>query len=70
MFPRSHANVFTLVWWQVLSVENLHYWAQFIWVISNLLWALGELFEPFAEHSVAEDMSQVGHLPSNRLQAE
>jgi len=40
------------------SVENLHYWAQSIWVVSNMLWALGELFEPFKEHSDPEDMTQ------------
>eukprot|EP01038_Epipyxis_sp_PR26KG_P014646 gene14646-19677_t len=29
-----------------LIVEHAHYFAQFVWVIGNLLWALGEIYYP------------------------
>eukprot|EP00242_Pyramimonas_sp_CCMP2087_P014724 CAMPEP_0198205060 /NCGR_PEP_ID=MMETSP1445-20131203/8539_1 /TAXON_ID=36898 /ORGANISM="Pyramimonas sp., Strain CCMP2087" /LENGTH=265 /DNA_ID=CAMNT_0043877207 /DNA_START=695 /DNA_END=1492 /DNA_ORIENTATION=- len=40
------------------SVENLHYWAQLVWVIANMIWAFGDLFEPFKSHSDPESMFQ------------
>mmetsp|Transcript_10719 Transcript_10719/g.18388 ORF Transcript_10719/g.18388 Transcript_10719/m.18388 type:complete len:419 (+) Transcript_10719:407-1663(+) len=34
-----------------LRIENNHKWAQLIWVTANAMWAYGELFEPFKDHS-------------------
>mmetsp|Transcript_1562 Transcript_1562/g.3274 ORF Transcript_1562/g.3274 Transcript_1562/m.3274 type:complete len:340 (+) Transcript_1562:286-1305(+) len=64
MFAAATLMLATDVTWLTRKhlIEHMHSWVLLLWIAANIVWGVGEFFEPFEDHTKAQPM---GYQPSS-----